>query len=218
MYTQSDLDTVGAVSTFLAIALDNSRVHTEVHKLNEMLTSEKQGLEAAYQKIAHMANHDPLTDLPNRHLLSELLRRGIKAAKRSGTRIAVLYMDLDNFKPVNDTLGHDSGDELLKIVAERLENALRTSDTIARIGGDEFVAVLYDIESEKGVSSAAGKIIETLGKDIVLKGKPYHIGVSIGISLYPEHDTGIAGLMLKADKAMYKAKEAGKNQAIIYTK
>ena len=217
MYKQSDLDTIGAVSTFLAIALDNSRIYAEVHKLNEAITNEKQGLEVAYRQISHMANHDPLTNLPNRNLLNELLSRGIKIAKRSDTRLAVMYMDLDNFKPVNDTLGHESGDELLKIVAGKLNKTLRTSDTIARIGGDEFVAVLYNIENESGVVSVADKIIKTLSKEIILEGISFRIGVSIGISIFPDHDTGISELLVKADRAMYQAKQSGKNQAVIYS-
>ena len=217
MYKQSDLNTIGAVSTFLAIALDNSRVYAEVHKLNEVITNEKQGLEVAYRKIAHMANHDPLTNLPNRNLLNELLDRGIKIAKRTDTKLAVMYMDLDNFKPVNDTLGHESGDELLKIVADRLNNALRTSDTVARIGGDEFVAVLYNVEDENGVYAAAEKIIKTLGGEIKIKDVEFRIGVSIGISIYPEHDTRISELLVMADRAMYEAKQFGKNRALIYS-
>lgn len=217
MYGERELDTVGAVSTFLAIALDNSKAHAEVHKLNKMITNEKQGLEVAYRKIAHMANHDSLTDLPNRHLLNELLERGIKSAKRTKTRLAILYMDLDDFKPINDSHGHESGDDVLKIVANRLLKTLRSSDTVARIGGDEFVAILYDIDSIEGTESVAVKIIKELSKKITLKGKHFKIGVSIGISIYPEHDTEITGLLIKSDEAMYKAKQAGKNQAATYS-
>lgn len=218
VYTENDLDIIGAVSTFLAIALDNSRTHTELNNLNDMVTSEKKDLEVAYRKIAHMANHDTLTDLPNRHLLHELLDRGLRISKREKTRLAVLYLDLDHFKPINDTLGHESGDIVLKIVAERLIETLRTSDTIARIGGDEFVAVLSNIDSEEGAMSASQKIIASLGKELVLKGRTFRIGVSIGIALFPENDTSIEGLMLKADKAMYKAKQSGRNQAIFFNK
>ncbi|MDC7225442.1 MAG: GGDEF domain-containing protein [Spirochaetales bacterium] len=216
IYGQSELDTIGAVSTFLAIALDNSQAHAEVNKLNEIITNEKQGLEVAYRKIAHMANHDTLTDLPNRHLLHELLDKGISMAKRSVSRLAVLYLDLDDFKPVNDTLGHESGDEVLKMVAGRLRKALRTSDTVARIGGDEFVAVLYNIVDENGALAAANKIINTLGKNIRVKDRDFKIGASIGIAVYPDHGETIADLLLKADKAMYKAKRAGRNRAYIY--
>ncbi len=217
-YTENDVDLVQAVSTFLAIAIDNSKVHQELNKLNEIITSEKRGLEVAYRKIAHMANHDTLTDLPNRNLLNELLKRGIRISAREKQKLAVFYMDLDKFKPINDTLGHESGDQVLGIVAERLNETLRTSDTVARIGGDEFVAVLYNIESEEGVMSAAGKIIQSLGEEIVLKGRTFTIGVSIGISIYPDNGTDIDSLLLKADKAMYQAKQAGRNRALFYGK
>ena len=215
-YSESDLDIVGAVSTFLAIAVDNSQTHTELNKLNEIITSEKKGLEVAYRKIAHMANHDALTDLPNRHLLHELLSRGIKIAAREKQKMAVLYMDLDNFKPINDTLGHESGDIVLTAVAERLNKVLRNSDTVARIGGDEFVAVLYNIDSEEGIKSAASKVIQIIGEEIKLKGRTFKIGVSIGVSIYPDNDTTLDGLLLKADKAMYKAKQTGRNKAVFY--
>ena len=218
IYTESDLDTVGAVSTFLAIALDNSRAHTEVNKLNEIISNEKQGLEVAYRKIAHMANHDSLTDLPNRHLLNELIERGIKLADRTGAKLAVLYMDLDNFKTVNDTMGHDSGDEVLITVAERITSVLRTSDTVARIGGDEFVAILPNISSVDGAKAAADKIINTLSEDFPIKDRSFQLGVSIGAAIFPDDDRTMTGLLLKSDKAMYKAKQAGKNRTCFYKK
>ena len=213
-YDEHHLEILGAISSFIAIALDNSNAHHELNKLNQIIMTEKQGLEDAYKKIAHMANHDPLTDLPNRHLLNELLGRGIRAAKRERSRLAVFYMDLDMFKPINDTLGHGAGDLVLRIIGERLCSTLRSSDTIARIGGDEFVAVLYNCETEEGIMSAAEKVIEAVGKDLMLLNNKFNIGVSIGIACYPEDGESIDDLLLKADNAMYEAKRNGKNTAV----
>jgi len=217
VYSESDLDTIGAVSTFLAIALDNSRIHSEVNQLNEAISSEKRGLEVAYQKIAHMANHDSLTNLPNRHLLREFAKRGINLAKRDNTRLALLYMDLDRFKPINDTLGHESGDLVLKIVADRLTNTLRNSDTIARIGGDEFIIVLHNVDTDEGVLAVAEKIISAIGKNLLLKERTFQIGASIGIATFPDDDETLEGLMIKADKAMYRAKQTGRNRAVFFS-
>ncbi|MBI9106476.1 MAG: GGDEF domain-containing protein [Spirochaetales bacterium] len=213
-YTENHLEILGAISSFIGIALDNSNAHHELNKLNEIITTEKQELEKAYRKIAHMANHDPLTELPNRHLLNELLERGIKIAMREKTRIAVLYMDLDKFKPINDTLGHGTGDLVLRIIGERLCMTLRTSDTVARIGGDEFVAVLYNSDNTDGIQSAAEKIIASVGKDLVIKEKTFNLGISIGIAVFPDDGNGIDELLLKADNAMYEAKRVAGNRAV----
>ncbi len=217
MYSENDLDLVEAVATFLAIAVDNSRIHSELNKLNLIIMSEKKGLEVAYRKIAHMANHDSLTDLPNRHLLSELLRSGISIAAREKQKLAILYMDLNKFKPINDTLGHDSGDFVLKVVADRLESTLRSSDTVARIGGDEFVAVLHNIESREGIETATKKIIDIVGREIQLKGRMFKVGVSIGVSIFPKDGTKMDELLLKADKAMYRSKQSGGTRACFYS-
>ena len=215
-YSDRSLDLLGAVTSFVGIALENSVIHNELNKLNEDISNEKKGLEVAYRKIAHMANHDSLTNLPNRHLLHELLESGIKTAHRETTHLAVLYMDLDRFKPINDNFGHDTGDIVLTMVGDRLTEAVRTSDTVARIGGDEYVVVLYNVETASGISAVSEKIIASLNQDMEIGGNRHNIGVSIGISIYPEDDISIEGLLLKADKAMYKAKQAGKNRAAFY--
>ena len=213
-YNEHHLEILGAISSFIAIALDNSSAHQELNKLNQIITTEKKGLEEAYRRIAHMANHDPLTDLPNRHLLNELLKKGIKIAKREKSRLAVFYMDLDMFKPINDTLGHGIGDLVLRIIGERMCSTLRSSDTVARIGGDEFVAVLYNCDTKEGLLSVADKIIKAVGKDLYLNEQIFTLGISIGISIYPDDGTEIDKLLLEADNAMYAAKNRGKNTAV----
>ncbi len=216
-YTEANLNLLGAVASFIAVALDNSKAHTELNMLNKIVTDEKVNLEIAYRRISHMANHDALTDLPNRHLLRELIKNGIKMADRDSTKLAVLYMDLDSFKQVNDTLGHDAGDELLKTVSQRIKNALRTSDTVARIGGDEFIAVIYNIGTVENVRSVAEKIIETVHSDIILKDIKYNVGTSIGASIYPDDEVNMEELIRKADAAMYAAKNSGKNRTVFHS-
>lgn len=163
------------------------------------------------RKIKHMAQHDHLTGLPNRSLFLEQLEHAIKLAKRRQQRTAVLFLDLDGFKQINDTLGHDAGDQLLQEVAARLKTVLRESDVAARMGGDEFTFVLNDIGSHENAAAVAQKIIETLSEKFNLKGHESQIGGSIGIAVHPDDAADHEALLRKADEAMYVAKKSGKN-------
>ncbi len=165
----------------------------------------------AEEKIRHMANHDGLTGLPNRALFMDRLETALKSAHRSGTSIAVFFIDLDGFKSVNDQLGHEAGDLLLKMVAQRLQDCVRASDTVGRFGGDEFVVLLTGIAVKDSAKPAAEKIIFTLREPFVLEDKKANIGCSIGISTYPTIATTPEELIAKADNAMYRVKNAGKN-------
>jgi diguanylate cyclase (GGDEF)-like protein/PAS domain S-box-containing protein len=162
-------------------------------------------------QLSHLAQHDSLTDLPNRMLLNDRLQQAITMAKRHGYRIAVLFMDLDRFKHINDSLGHDTGDQLLQAVARRLERCVRESDTVGRQGGDEFVAVLSELDTPENAGIGAAKLLAALTF-------PYHIGahdvivpVSIGVSIYPDDGDNAEALIRNADTAMYHAKENGRN-------
>lgn len=165
----------------------------------------------AEQKIAHLAHYDYLTDLPNRALLLDVLNHSIALAKRNKHKTAVLFLDLDGFKKVNDTLGHDAGDLLLKGVSERLKHMIRDSDTVGRVGGDEFILVLDNIGSDENAAQVAKKIITALSEPFDLKGPHCHVGGSIGISMFPEDAKEPAQLVKQADEAMYLAKQSGKN-------
>lgn len=165
----------------------------------------------AEQKIAHLAHYDFLTDLPNRALFLNSLELSLSLAKRNNYRVAVFFLDLDGFKKINDTLGHDAGDLLLQEVAKRLKKTIRASDTVARVGGDEFTFVLNNPGSEEGASLVANKIIATLSEPFDLNGKICHIGGSIGISLFPDNAQSLEQLVTQADGAMYLAKQSGKN-------
>lgn len=165
----------------------------------------------AQQRIEHLAHYDALTHLPNRSLFYDRLGQALLIAKRNKHYIALLFMDLDGFKQVNDKLGHHIGDLLLVAVADRLQICVRESDTLARLGGDEFTLILNDSHQREAVAMVAKKIIESLGHPFVLEGHAVHIGVSIGIACYPDNAESKGALLIVADKAMYAAKAAGKN-------
>ncbi|HYN55293.1 MAG TPA: EAL domain-containing protein [Methylotenera sp.] len=166
---------------------------------------------AMTKKMAHLAQHDFLTDLPNRLLLNDRISQAITLAKRHGTQLAVLFLDLDNFKHINDSLGHATGDKLLQSVTQRLSHCVRSSDTVSRQGGDEFVILLA--ESTQGVNAAliADKIIHELSLPHSVTQSELHITTSIGISIYPQDGEDADTLVKNADTAMYHAKENGRN-------
>ena len=161
------------------------------------------------QRMQYLAHFDPLTDLPNRALFNDRLRQALAVCRRNHTHLALMFIDLDKFKPVNDTLGHAVGDMLLKEVAYRLLDNIRESDTAARIGGDEFVVLLSGVESEKDVYTVAEKIQKAIQEPCELAGHTVRISASIGISLYPEHGLTNEEILTRADDAMYHAKHSG---------
>ena len=168
------------------------------------------------EEIRHMANHDFLTGLPNRRLFRELLRYGLEEAYRNRKKMALLFLDLDRFKGVNDTLGHEAGDELLKEVAERLKSTLRKADAVARIGGDEFSILLAGIESQEDIAEIVRKILVSLRDTCVIARREFHITTSIGISIYPDDSDDINTLFRYADIALYHAKNQGRNTFAFY--
>jgi len=165
----------------------------------------------AQQQIEQLAHYDMLTLLPNRTLFYDRLGQAIMMAKRNHRSIALMYIDLDGFKQVNDTMGHHAGDVLLGEVAKRLRLCVRESDTLARLGGDEFTVILNDTHEREDMEMLAKKIIESIGHSFYLEGHGVNIGVSIGIARYPDDASTTGTLLIVADKAMYSAKAAGKN-------
>ncbi len=182
--------------------------------LEEHVQARTQELQILNLKIAHEAMHDPLTGLPNRVLVTEQLQHDITHAERTKTQLAVFIMDLNNFKEVNDTLGHPEGDRLLINVAKRLLKAIRESDTVGRLGGDEFAMVLPDI-SEQDAIKVANKILEELLPSFALDDHTIKVGASIGIAMYPEHGIDHTSLVRLADVAMYEAKK-DKSDVCVY--
>lgn len=167
-------------------------------------------------RIQHLAHYDPLTDLPNRTLFTDRLQQALAIAKRDKAHLALMFIDLDKFKPINDTLGHDVGDLVLKEVAQRIQNCLRESDTVARIGGDEFIVLLPVIETEQGALGVAEKIRHLLNQPIELAGRSLDISSSTGVAIYPVHGIDEKQLIKNADTAMYYAKAGGRNNVKIY--
>ncbi len=163
------------------------------------------------QKLADMATHDSLTGLPNRTLLSDRFTMGLALSRRSGNKLAVLMLDLDKFKVINDTMGHAVGDQLLKSVAERLTGVTRKSDTVARIGGDEFVLVLPQVSHPDNAAMLAQRILDVFREPFIFDGHQLSVTTSIGIAVYPDDGKEIHVLLKNADNAMYRAKEQGRD-------
>jgi diguanylate cyclase (GGDEF)-like protein/PAS domain S-box-containing protein len=166
---------------------------------------------AAADYMQYQAQHDVLTGLPNRALMTYRLQQALAQAKRDKTRSAVMFIDLDKFKPVNDTLGHAIGDLLLKEVAQRMQSSVRAADTVARIGGDEFIVVLPIIEQEQDAMIVAEKILHALHQPFKVAGHTLNISASVGVAVYPEHGDNDQLLIRNADTAMYYAKQDGRN-------
>ena len=172
----------------------------------------------ADQRIEYLASHDSLTDLPNRDMFNGMLRRTIDAAQRYGRSFAVLFIDLDRFKVINDSLGHDAGDMLLVEIGGRLRRALRSSDVVARLGGDEFVVILEEAAERHEVERIAGELLSVLSQPLQLSGHECHTTASIGIAMYPSDGADTQTLTKNADMAMYLAKEDGKNGFRFFTR
>jgi len=171
----------------------------------------------ALEKIHHLAHHDALTNLPNRNLYIERVERAIYRAERSNKPLALMFVDLDKFKPINDELGHEAGDAVLKTVAERMLSCVRQSDTVARFGGDEFVAILENLDCAGSAAVVAKKVISKLTDSIPVPGdKHATVGASIGISIFPEDGATMDELARAADEAMYAVKEEGRNNFKFY--
>lgn len=176
----------------------------EAHKLAEQI-------EAAKVALDYLAHHDVLTDLPNRILLQDRINQSIELARRAGSQLAIMFLDLDRFKHINDSLGHAVGDQLLQAVAHRLIACVRQSDTISRQGGDEFIVLLPSIEHAADAALTAQKILLSLALPYDVDGHVLHVSVSVGVSIYPDDGLDVGSLIKSADTAMYCAKESGRN-------
>jgi diguanylate cyclase (GGDEF)-like protein/PAS domain S-box-containing protein len=164
-----------------------------------------------HARIEQLAHHDFLTKLPNRALFKDRLERAIAMADRKKGRVGVLFLDLDGFKAVNDQRGHDAGDQMLCAIARRVLATIRHSDTVARVGGDEFTVILNEVGSVEDAAAVAAKILDVVAEPVLVDGLPCTIGVSIGIAIFPDHARAHDALLRGADAAMYAAKQAGKH-------
>ena len=201
----------------------NKAVRQKIEQINEInatledkIEQRTQQLQAANQALIKLAKHDALTGLPNRQLLSDRLAQALVAAKRDKSHVALMFIDLDEFKPINDTYGHATGDLILIEAAQRIQDAIRESDTVSRIGGDEFIVLLPVVESPQHAAIVADKIRQSLNGPFILSEKLLHISCSIGIALYPEHGSDENTLLKNADLAMYDAKRSGRNAVMLF--
>ena len=174
------------------------------------------GQHATEERLRHMATHDVLTGLPNRSLLSDRLGMAVAQARRTGKGFSVIALDLDGFKKVNDALGHPVGDALLRVAGERLREILRDVDTLARVGGDEFIAILPGAVAEAEIQIVARRMISTIQLPFEIRGHALYVSTSIGAATYPQHGESEVKLLAHADSALYRAKETGKARCVIY--
>jgi diguanylate cyclase (GGDEF)-like protein len=186
---------------------DNEGKITHFISILEDITAQKE----IAARIEYLAQHDTLTGLPNRSLFYDRLRQALAQAKRNAQMSALMFIDLDRFKRVNDTLGHHVGDLLLQSVAQRIKDCVRESDTVARLAGDEFTVLLPQVEKHQDAAAVAEKIVAALTEPFQLDGHEVHSGGSIGIAIYPEDASDSEALIKCADTAMYIAKEKGRN-------
>ena len=203
-----------------ALKEDSKEMSLLVNAMNNMIDAIKHSrlrLKEQEAVLIHQAHYDSLTDLPNRVLFQDRLEQGILKSKRDQTKLALFFIDLDQFKEINDSYGHDVGDELLKIVTQRLQVTLRAHDTLARLGGDEFTVIAEDMKGVDDISYLAQKILDNLNEAIVISNKVVYVSSSIGISLYPDDGDNAQVLLKYADSAMYKAKDDGRNTFRFYS-
>ncbi len=225
-------DTDGNQFEWLSLRMDGETFWTEISLAPIVLNGQHVlyliGRDISEKKIAqkmlmeqkdilyYQAHHDSLTGLPNRMLFNERLAYGLEKAKHKSTKLALFFIDLDQFKQINDSLGHEIGDRVLTVVAERLKAKIRKKDTLARLGGDEFIIIMEEYKKIKDLSQVAEKILEVLIQPIHVEGQTLYTSCSIGISLYPKDDTSADNLLKYADAAMYKAKDEGRNTYQFY--
>lgn len=188
-----------------------------VHALTQQITQQLLQLRDNQEELEHLAQHDMLTGLPNRRYLQDRLALALAQARRSGRHPALLFIDLDRFKEINDRFGHDAGDALLQALAERLRAVTRESDIVARMGGDEFVVLIDSPADKEHVAVMAQKLIDALHEPVPWHGNSLQVGASIGISRFPQDGTTVVDMMSNADRAMYRVKAAGRNAFVFFS-
>ena len=210
-------DEIGSLARSFNLMLETIESNQEEKdKANEALHINRRRLERAVKDLQYLANYDSLTQLPNRALCMDRIKYALKSAARAQSMVAVMFLDLDHFKDINDSLGHAVGDQLLKSTSRRLQDCIRSEDTLARLGGDEFVIILNNIFDSENVIDVVDKIVASFETPFKLSNYEVNTTVSIGVCTYPDDGTDVDSLMKAADAAMYKAKEAGRNTYEFY--
>jgi len=213
-------DAAGVITHYMGIKEDiteRKRLEEALRSSQNELFAQNRQLKNLFQQVEHQAHHDGLTSLPNRSLLADRIHQALLRARRNNHQVAVIFLDLDNLKFINDSLGHDFGDELLRTAAERLTGCVRACDTVGRQGGDEFVIIISDTAVEDFIAAIAGKIREAISRPVIIKGHEITVTCSIGISIFPKDGGDVQALIKNADVAMYRAKEMGRDNFQFYS-
>ncbi|WPC43820.1 diguanylate cyclase domain-containing protein [Clostridium sp. JS66] len=232
VFNKERIEILKIISSQLAISMENAALYANLEKSERQLRKNHEELEELVEErtaklreeiverkkaeklLEEMANHDNLTGLPNRKLFYSKLKNSLQLAKENKFSLAILFIDLDGFKMINDTLGHSSGDIVLKIVSERLLKAVREGDMVSRFGGDEFIIFMTNVHHTDVIRDVCKNIINEVGKRIVLGENNGYVSASIGVSIFPDHGDSIGKLIKKADDSMYIAKKSGKNKVV----
>lgn len=196
----------------------NKQLATEVEKRTSELEEANKNLISHQEQIYKLVYYDAITDLPNRLYLAKIFTDTLEETKKKGNKLAVLYFDIDRFKDINDTLGHDTGDHILNLVAERIANIIKDGDILARFGGDEFLILMKNIEDENEVVEFAKQVLDKMSEPFLLSRYKHFLTASVGVSIYPEGGKDFTTLVKNADMAMYRAKKSGGNNLYIYNK
>ena len=202
-YSELDIRVLRTLAAFVAVAIDNAMIVSRVTVLNRLMHQEKDELQSAYERISYLANHDHLTGIANRRMFFELLELHMQRTAAAGGSLAVLYIDLDRFKPINDQYGHECGDRVLRTIAERLAASCRTGDAVARIGGDEFVVLAPGVRTRAAANAIANKMVARIADPITVADACVTVGASVGVALFPHDAQSAPDLLAAADQAMY---------------
>ena len=200
---------------FAIIGMSIFHLQTQIIKLLEKVEKQKKTIEGQKKFIEHLANHDALTGLPSQRIVDKRIEETLKHAEQNKHQFALLFLDLDGFKFINDTYGHDAGDEVLKQVAKRVSSAIRSSDTAFRLGGDEFLISVEKIKDKTDIEKLCERLINNISAPLSYKGIGLNVGVSIGAALYPSSANNASNLRFRADELMYQVKKTGKNNFLI---
>lgn len=200
----------------VALHLSLVRQRAALEESNRRLAESLDELKAANRRLLDLAHHDPLTGLPNRRLFFDRVAQSMSLARRDGTKLALMYIDLDRFKPINDNFGHAAGDAVLQELSRRMTSCIRASDTVGRIGGDEFIVLLPKVCDAQVAAGIGEKIRQALEAPVIVDGVDHRPSCSIGVAIAPDHGFEIIALARHADIALYEAKVAGRNQVRIY--
>jgi diguanylate cyclase (GGDEF)-like protein len=209
-YSDDIIEMLEAVALFTAIAVENARILIRLNESNQTISGEKEQVEKVALASSWLAEHDSLTGLANRRFLERILDENIRLATLEDNSIVVFFVDLDDFKRVNDVYGHDAGDRVLVAVAVRLVSVFRDGDYVARVGGDEFVVVAPGVKDMTSIASMADKVVKSLNEPLSITEGPVSVSISVGVALFPEHGHSSRELINRADEAMYLIKRTGK--------